>query len=356
MELRTRRLRIRPVTAGDAAAVLAYRGDPAVAAYLPHEPLDQQQTRELLDRAEALWASADQERFNLLFAVELDGSVIGDLHAWNTAEPLQPASADPADVWIGYASLPAVQGQGYATEAVASLLDWLLARGARRVFANCYLENTASIRLVQRLGFVEHGRYTAEQDECGKRLASCRMRLDAPAVRIRPARPADGRALQEIELQAGERFRTVGMDNVADDEPASLESLAAYSAAGRAWAATDDADVPVGYVLVDVVDGNAHIEQVSVLPERQGQGVGRALIEQVRRWAVASGRPSVTLTTFADVSWNAPLYRHLGFRVLKENELGPELLAVRDSETAHGLDPRTRVCMQLPLSQPDERA
>src|SRR5690349_20841391 len=114
MELRTRRLRIRPVTADDAAAVVEYRGDPAVAAYLPHGPLDPQQTRELLARAEALWASAEQDRFNLLFAVELEGSVIGDVHAWNVAESLQPASDDPADVWIGYAFVPGHQGQGYA--------------------------------------------------------------------------------------------------------------------------------------------------------------------------------------------------------------------------------------------------
>jgi len=185
------------MTVDDAAAVVGYRGDPAVAAYLPHGPLDPQQTRELLDRAEARWAAADQERFNLLFAVELDGSVIGDLHAWNMAESLQPASSDRADVWIGYAFLPGYQGQGYATEAVASLLDWLLARGARQVFANCYLENTASIRLLQRLGFVEHLRYTAEQDEAGKRKASCRMRFDASVARIRAAQPPLGSANEQ---------------------------------------------------------------------------------------------------------------------------------------------------------------
>ena len=182
MELKTPRLRIRPVTADDAAAVVQYRGDPAVAAYMPQEALDPVQTRQLLDRAEGHWASADQERFNLLFAVELDGSVIGDLHAWNTDESLQPSSADPAEIWIGYTFMPGYRGHGYAIEAVASLLDWLLARGADRVFANCYLENTASIRLLQRLGFIEHLRYTAEEDDCGKRMASCRMRFEASVI------------------------------------------------------------------------------------------------------------------------------------------------------------------------------
>src|SRR6266513_129289 len=137
MELRTRRLLIRPAAAHATSAVLAYRGDPGVAAFLPHEPLDRRQACDLLARAEALWALADQGRFNLLFVVELDDSVIGDVHAWNMAESRQPASPDPADVWIGYASLLGHQGQGYATEAVASLVDWLFDRGAQRIFANC---------------------------------------------------------------------------------------------------------------------------------------------------------------------------------------------------------------------------
>jgi hypothetical protein len=49
------------------------------------------------------------------------------------------------------------------------------------------------------------------------------------------------------------------------------------------------------------------------------------------------------------VAWNRPLYEHLGFRVLDEQELGPELRVVRDRETADGLDPDVRVCMRLDL-------
>jgi GNAT superfamily N-acetyltransferase len=165
-------------------------------------------------------------------------------------------------------------------------------------------------------------------------------------IDIRPASAEDGPALQQIERLAGERFRDVGLSSVADDEPLSLEQLARYATAGRSWVAADEGDTPIGYVLVDEVDGNAHIEQVSVHPRHQGAGVGRALIAAVRAWASAVGLPALTLTTFSNVPWNAPLYRHLGFRDLGEREIGPELRAVRDSETAHGLDPETRVCMR----------
>jgi GNAT superfamily N-acetyltransferase len=166
---------------------------------------------------------------------------------------------------------------------------------------------------------------------------------------IRPARPEDGEALRAIERLAGERFREVGLDAVADDEPDSVEDLASYALDGRSWVANENAGTPVGYVLVDVVDGAAHVEQVSVLPHRQGQGIGGALLERVRQWAIATDRNAVTLTTFADVPWNRPLYEHLGFRVMSDAEIGAELRIVREAEAAHGLDPGTRVCMRLDL-------
>jgi GNAT superfamily N-acetyltransferase len=167
---------------------------------------------------------------------------------------------------------------------------------------------------------------------------------------IRGARAEDGEVLREIERLAGQRFREVGLEAVADDEPPSLETLASYAAAERAWVAVDGAGTPIGYVLVDVVDGCAHVEQISVRPDSQDMGVGRQLLAQVRAWAVETDRPAITLTTFSDVPWNRPLYEHLGFRVLTEPEIGPELRTVRETETAHGLDPAIRACMRLDLA------
>jgi GNAT superfamily N-acetyltransferase len=165
-------------------------------------------------------------------------------------------------------------------------------------------------------------------------------------LRIRPARADDGSALGEIERLAGVRFRDVGLPDIADAEPATVETLSEYAHAGRSWVAVDDDEQPIGYVIVDEVDGNAHIEQLSVRPDHQGSGVGRGLVDQVRAWATENQRPAVTLTTFSDVPWNRPLYEHLGFTVLAEDEIGPELRAVRDHEATLGLDPALRVCMR----------
>jgi len=163
---------------------------------------------------------------------------------------------------------------------------------------------------------------------------------------IRPARADDGPALREIERLAGVRFRGVGLPHIADAEPESIDDLAEYADAGRSWVAVDDDEQPTGYVIVDEVDGNAHIEQISVRPDRQGTGIGRVLVDQVRAWAAANQRPAITLTTFSDVPWNRPLYEHLGFTVLAEDGIGPELRAVREHEATLGLDPALRVCMR----------
>ncbi|MEJ7583128.1 MAG: GNAT family N-acetyltransferase [Acidimicrobiales bacterium] len=168
-------------------------------------------------------------------------------------------------------------------------------------------------------------------------------------ITIRPAHPSDADELRRIERLAGERFREVGLELVADDEPESAETLATYARAGRSWVAVGFDGEPVGYVLVDVVDGCAHVEQMTVRPDHQRAGVGRSLMDRVRDWATASQRRAVTLTTFAHVPWNRALYEHLGFRVLAPAELGPELIALRDAEAAHGLDPALRVCMGLDL-------
>lgn len=164
---------------------------------------------------------------------------------------------------------------------------------------------------------------------------------------VRLTRADEIPALRGIEIAAGVRFRDVGMADIADDDPPSEEVLATYVSDGRSWVATDDSDQPVGYVIVDRVDGCAHVEQISVRPDHQGSGQGRALIARVAEWAIANGMTAITLTTFKDVEWNAPLYRHLGFVDLAEEDLGPELRDVRDAEAAHGLDPSTRVCMRL---------
>jgi GNAT superfamily N-acetyltransferase len=168
--------------------------------------------------------------------------------------------------------------------------------------------------------------------------------LDAPVV-LRPAVLADIPALQDIEVDAGRQFADAGLDAVATDAPPSAEGLTAHITAGSAWVAETGGAV-VGYAVTSIVDGEAHLDQISVRPQMRGRRVGRTLIDEAVRWARHLGLPSMTLTTFADVPWNAPYYAQLGFRVLAPHEIGPQLAAVRDSESwLDALAPR--VAMRL---------
>jgi GNAT superfamily N-acetyltransferase len=151
--------------------------------------------------------------------------------------------------------------------------------------------------------------------------------------------------LREIEVAAGAAFAHVGLPEIAADEPPAFEELAAYLAAGRVWIAADQGDRPVAYVLVDLVDGAAHVEQVSVHPDQARQGIGRMLLDHVARWAAKEQLRAVTLTTFRDVPWNAPYYARCGFRLMEAREIGPELRALRQLEAEHGLALEHRVCM-----------
>ena len=141
-------------------------------------------------------------------------------------------------------------------------------------------------------------------------------------------------------------FSDIGMPEIAQYEPWPLPVLAASQQAGWLWVAADEADEPVGYLMASMVDGCLHIEQVSVDPGSARRGLGRVLLEHAASQAAADGIRALTLTTFAQVPWNAPYYARGGFRVLHDAELTPGLRGIRQREAELGLDRWPRVCMR----------
>jgi RimJ/RimL family protein N-acetyltransferase len=88
--------------------------------------------------------------------IEHDGKVIGDLmlrveDTWAQTEVADQAASTQAE--LGWVLDPAHTGAGYATEAVKELLHVCFADlGLRRVTAECFTDNEASWRLMERLG------------------------------------------------------------------------------------------------------------------------------------------------------------------------------------------------------------
>jgi ribosomal protein S18 acetylase RimI-like enzyme len=168
-------------------------------------------------------------------------------------------------------------------------------------------------------------------------------------MRIRPMTPDDVEALRQIEWDACECFRELGMDAVADDEPPTPAQLLDHHRAGLAWVTVDEAGRPVAYLIAEEIDGSLHVEQVSVHPRAARRGLGRDLVEHAAEEGRQRGLAALTLTTFTEVPWNGPYYLRIGFRVLADDELTPGLRAVQRHETAIGLDAWPRACLRRDL-------
>jgi ribosomal protein S18 acetylase RimI-like enzyme len=166
---------------------------------------------------------------------------------------------------------------------------------------------------------------------------------------IRRGRRDELEALRQIERTAGRAFATIGMPEIAAHEPPSVAELEAFVSDGLAWVAVDSSDHPVAYLVSTVVDGCAHIEQVSVAPEYARLGLGARLIDRLEVDAAAKHQPALTLTTFRDVPWNAPYYARLGFVVLEATEQGPQLRGLIEREHNSIPSDMVRVAMRRPV-------
>lgn len=172
-------------------------------------------------------------------------------------------------------------------------------------------------------------------------VARCSTTTDV----IRPARTDDLPMLRGIEAAAGEVFRDLGMDAVANDDLPTIEELAKFLAMEGVLVTVDDNDRPVAYLLVEPLEGWAHVEQVSVRPDHARQRLGSRLLDEADAWARQHDLAGLTLTTFEHVPWNAPYYRRLGFHTVEDADLSSGLRAIREAEAARGLDRWPRVAM-----------
>ncbi len=170
-------------------------------------------------------------------------------------------------------------------------------------------------------------------------------------VSIRLAAMDDAASLPDVERAAGQSFRAVpGLEWIADGEPMTGDDHRRFIAQGTSWIA-EQGGRPVGFLAAERAGPELHIVELSVLPDRQRQGIGRRLIEAATAFAENGGLTAVTLTTFRDVPWNAHYYARLGFREVPPGALSSRLAAIRAQESEKGLPAERRCAMRYPLSQ-----
>ena len=159
--IRTERLTIRRVRAGDWKAIQAIWADEAASPYAQYDrPNDLEDAA--VSRRIAKWASCAGGWEHLFYAVCLDDTVIG-YAAFNQRED---------GYELGYCFHSAYHGKGYAGESLSALIGMLKARGVSCISAGTALKNTPSVRLLLSLGFRQTGteRVSFYRDAEGKAI------------------------------------------------------------------------------------------------------------------------------------------------------------------------------------------
>ncbi|MEV0612025.1 GNAT family N-acetyltransferase [Nonomuraea sp. NPDC050404] len=145
--LETARLLLRPFTENDFDALYDLQSRPEVTRYLLFDTRDQGQVRQALqDRIRSAALEAEGDNLGLAVVLRATGEVIGEVVLfWRSREHRQGE--------IGYIFHPGHGGKGYATEASEEMLRLGFEElGLHRIVGRLNARNTASARVLQRLG------------------------------------------------------------------------------------------------------------------------------------------------------------------------------------------------------------
>lgn len=159
----TERLLLRPHRPDDVDDLLEFHADPEIVRYVPWEVLDRDGVVAFVEKRMGL-VRADEDGAWVVYAIELTegdaaGTVVGEVL-------LKREDAARGIAELGYAVSARVQGRGIASEAVAAMLELgATAFGVTEVHAIVDERNAASIRLLDRFGFVLVGPYPDEVEQ-----------------------------------------------------------------------------------------------------------------------------------------------------------------------------------------------
>ncbi|QYJ79620.1 GNAT family N-acetyltransferase [Shewanella acanthi] len=153
--LTTKRFILRPFQRADLEAFTAYRADPKIAKYQSWTDYRYSDAVALFEKMDYAQFGAADTWFQLAIVSAASGTtstkLVGDLALH---------FIDEQQMEIGFTIAPEHQGQQVAFEAVSALLHYLfVALGKHRVIAVTDVENLASCRLLEKLGFRREAHY-----------------------------------------------------------------------------------------------------------------------------------------------------------------------------------------------------
>jgi ribosomal protein S18 acetylase RimI-like enzyme len=161
-------------------------------------------------------------------------------------------------------------------------------------------------------------------------------------MEVRLARETDLPALAIIESAAAALFPTADLPEEVS-QPAYEAELREGLELSTLWVIEDGSYGVIGFLLGREVEDCLHILEMDVLPEQGCKGAGSMLLDHAEAHAKNRDLQWLTLTTFAHLPWNAPMYARRGFYILADLERFLHLRDALAAETARGL--KNRVAM-----------
>ncbi len=164
--------------------------------------------------------------------------------------------------------------------------------------------------------------------------------------RIRLAAMADVSALPRIEAAAARLFIGTHAESVATGPTTAINTLLRARRAGLLWVADHQGAVS-GFLFGERCPEGLYLQEMSVAPEAQRQGIGKALMQTAIDHGRANGAAAILLTTDRILPWNAPFYARLGFAIIEGAAMPKTLRQRLDHQSAHGMDAAHRCAMVL---------
>ncbi len=148
MKLNTARLQIRPIGLEDKDALFSYRSDPETNQYLSQQPGSLDDIEAFIKKS-ARTIDLPGSWFQLAIIEKESNQLIGDVGIHFLV-----SATENKQIELGYTLNKEFQRRGYATEALTSIIDYVFySLKKHRITASIDPGNTASINLVERLGF-----------------------------------------------------------------------------------------------------------------------------------------------------------------------------------------------------------
>jgi len=134
----TKRCIIRKFMEKDISSFMAYRNDEKWMRFQGFKGLTAKEYEDILLKDNSL-----EEGIQLAITNKMTDKIIGDLYVKKTDDSFS----------IGYTMSPLYARQGYTYEATLGLIEWIQARGVKKIYGTVMQENHASKHLLEKLNF-----------------------------------------------------------------------------------------------------------------------------------------------------------------------------------------------------------